>query len=391
MARVQLVATIVYSQLVMESMMRRINVSSKLRNTMSEFLWDRRGSLMILGSTFCFATGLLFCKLGRHHGVHAMWFVLGRCIWQTAWAGALVYWNDIDPMKAVQGRLLTVVLRASLSSFSNNVILYTQMFGSQLGLASVFFFSVPVYSTAGAHYLLGERAGLLEIGSVISGMVGIIFLAQPSEVFPATDREPDFFYTLLCFLAGGTASFGFVTMRKLKNVNFLPIALISGILGVAMASVPCLFVEFPTNAPWSVLLYLFGSGTMSFIELCLLNVGLQIEPASPTSVIRLFAPVLGYFFQWIVLSGEPDFYGVIGVLILTTTVMNMVVQCTTMKEAQAIFLPKDMLQHEREKIGLLTADIERENSGVEMTTIRNELRRDSYYSLAGENNEPDED
>src|SRR5690348_3532269 len=128
----------------MDRIMRTLNITPKIKTAASEFLWDRRGSLMILGSTFCFATGLLFCKLGRHHGVHAMWFVLGRSIWQTAWAGTLVYWNGIDPMKAVQGKVLTVLLRSSLSSFSNNVILYTQMFGSQLGLASVFFFSVPV-------------------------------------------------------------------------------------------------------------------------------------------------------------------------------------------------------------------------------------------------------
>jgi drug/metabolite transporter (DMT)-like permease len=207
-------------------------------------------------------------------------------------------------------------------------------------------------------------------------MVGIVLLAQPPELFPdSATADPGAFYTLLCFLAGSTAAFGFVTMRKLKTVNFLPIALISGCTGIAMTSIPCLFVDVPAHIPPSVLLYLFASGFLSFVELCLLNVGLQIEPVATASVIRLFAPVIGYALALAFLDGREDFWALVGVTILTGTVLSTVLRSTTLKDARAAFLPQELLQQDTDKIALMAADLDEKPDDLEMVPVA------SYHSL----------
>lgn len=301
-------------------------------------LYARRGALMVLGSAVAFATGALFGQLSHVAGVWPAWFVLGRCVLQTLWTLALMWWYDIEPFEDLGDKLGLVLVRALFGSFSSNIVLYTQLMGLQLGYATVFFFSVPLYTLVAGHYVIGEKAGALEIACVLMGMAGVVLIAQPSFLFPRTEPEPGWDYAVMCLLAGSTAAFGYIARRRVKSVNSLPIVLIGGLMGIAMMIPPCLYVRLPIDAPPKTILYLLCAGTMLFVDICLTNVGLQYEPASHASVIRLAAPVIGYGFQTLIMRKPPDPAGVAGTLIVAAVVVLMIARSTTSEDLHVPFL-----------------------------------------------------
>ncbi|XXQ29893.1 EamA domain-containing protein [Plasmodiophora brassicae] len=259
--------------------------------------------------------------MAHANGALPIWFViLGRSFVVTVWAALALIWVRVSPVQSIRvGFRGLVFIRATLNAIGHNVLLFVTMRGVQLGLATVLYFTTPIFSFVAGYALLRERVSCRDTMAALMAILGVVLIAQPDMLFVGDHDAPETWYAILCLGAAFSSAGGMVAMRRLTTINFLPIVLVSGLIGILASIIPCVFPPWPKGKTVTrALLYVAGAGTTTFAELSLLNAGLQIVPAGRCAVLRVFTAVVSFILQCTVQDGlTPDVFSVLGVGIVS--------------------------------------------------------------------------
>ncbi|SPQ93460.1 unnamed protein product (mitochondrion) [Plasmodiophora brassicae] len=262
---------------------------------------QRHGNWLILGSAVMFACSTSLATMAHANGALPIWFViLGRSFVVTVWAALALIWVRVSPVQSIRvGFRGLVFIRATLNAIGHNVLLFVTMRGVQLGLATVLYFTTPIFSFVAGYALLRERVSCRDTMAALMAILGVVLIAQPDMLFVGDHDAPETWYAILCLGAAFSSAGGMVAMRRLTTINFLPIVLVSGLIGILASIIPCVFPPWPKGKTVTrALLYVAGAGRCA--------------------VLRVFTAVVSFILQCTVQDGlTPDVFSVLGVGIVS--------------------------------------------------------------------------
>jgi len=165
---------------------------------------------------------------------------------------------------------------------------------------SLFFYVMPVWVAAGAHFLIpGESLNRNKLGGLSLAVIGIA-LALSGDLGNA---QKDAWIGVLLALVGGMfwASIALVSRLKLQNVSSEMNLLYQLGVSAVVLTVAALFVGSPIREPDLAIILIF-----SFQVVFIVSIGfllwfwvLAIYPISNMASFSLLSPIFGVFFGWV--------------------------------------------------------------------------------------------
>jgi drug/metabolite transporter (DMT)-like permease len=193
-----------------------------------------------------------------------------------------------------------------------------------------------------AHLLLGEPYSKLDFATALLGLLGVVFVAQPSSVFGGSG-EP---IAPLAVLAGlGTAcasSMAYVSARMIgPSEDPLVITLWFGVLGALCAPLLTVAVEGGfMAAPSAAAAWLqVAAGLVGFFGQIFLNAGLSMAPVGPSSVMRYSELVFALVIQTLLLLDPPNALKVLGSLLVCSSVISTLYKARAKAHAELVAPP----------------------------------------------------
>jgi drug/metabolite transporter (DMT)-like permease len=161
-----------------------------------------------------------------------------------------------------------------------------------LAEATVIHFTNPLFVAIAAPFLLGERVGPRELGGVVLGMIGVIFVAQPALLFGGagvTLSPLGVGVGVLGAVFGASAS---IVVRKLRTEHPLVVVFHFPLLVVPL-TLPFVIPVWVTPTPREWLL-LLAVGLVTQIGQLKMTEGLKLEPAARASAISYVQIVFSF-------------------------------------------------------------------------------------------------
>lgn len=182
------------------------------------------------------------------------------------------------------------------------VLLFMALDYTTVSRASIFFYSMPVWVTLGAHFLIPGEGMTRMKAAGLALSVGGVALALSSNAAPATDRA--LLGDLMCLLAAlgwaGIALMARTTAfsKSSPEQQLLYQLAVSGPLMIALAFALGDTVRAPDASLVGILLFqsfiVVACGFLTWFWV------LSIYPASDMASFGFLAPVFGVFFGWLV-------------------------------------------------------------------------------------------
>ncbi|CAG7833423.1 unnamed protein product, partial [Allacma fusca] len=179
----------------------------------------------------------------------------------------------------------------------------------------VIYHSSPVFVTVMAHFLLGEKIGLISVSSALLTLVGVVAIAEPPLLFGG-ERFDSFTLTGAAFAVGillCDTSIVIVT-RSMREVNFALMLLVYGVLGMVQSLVisKVLFgLPLPIITFQIFLISLYVAGG-AFLGEMLVILGLKFEKAGTVSSVRASEISFSIFLAFLIHGVRPDNWSIIG-------------------------------------------------------------------------------
>ena len=119
------------------------------------------------------------------------------------------------------------VFPRALFGYLSSMGQFISIFMLPLSIAVVLYFTQPITSSIITYFLLGEKMSWLQIISIVSSMIGVVFLCCPQVIIPSlrendtvlaarAEEFPDFNKGVAFALCGSVSSgFAYFTMRKI--------------------------------------------------------------------------------------------------------------------------------------------------------------------------------
>lgn len=201
-----------------------------------------------------------------------------------------------------------------------------------LAEAVLFIYAAPVFVPALAHILLKEHINRRAIYAAVIGLIGLLFLANPSR----TDLSHAHFSGLLSTLLGAAA---FVSVRRLSLTDpairtvFL-FTLLGTVLAVLTSSQSIIESAHQlTSRDYSLLI---GTGLVTTLAQWMMSKGYSYGPASVLAPFSYFTIVFGGILGWIIWQERPSLAFLAGtLLVLSAAAINIKTKATQREKNHA--------------------------------------------------------
>ncbi|KAF9433655.1 hypothetical protein BGZ76_009162 [Entomortierella beljakovae] len=269
--------------------------------------------------------------------------VLFRGIIQTILGVVACRYLNVSPFGNKGVRLL-LFFRGLAGSFGLGFFFYA-LSVMPLADATVIFFLGPVFTAILGRIVLKEPFGPLDALASTVSMIGVIFVAKPSAIFPQEpsppsgdgpkdqlmlmlqqrDGDDDRIYGALAGLCGAMcAAVAYVLVRKIgrQGAHSMQHVTYFGVVSTVVSTIGLYTLQGGYVAPTGSLMWsgLVALGVSAFFGQILLNSGLQLAPLGPGTLMRMNDIVFAFFFQITIQHETPDVFSVIGA--------TLVIACT---------------------------------------------------------------
>jgi drug/metabolite transporter (DMT)-like permease len=260
---------------------------------------------MAVGAFWFSIMGLLVKIAGRR--LDSMEIVLFRGIITLGLSWWALQRLGLSPW-GTQRRLLLV--RGTLGSIALMCFFYS-ILHLPLGEATLIQNMNPVFATVLAAVILKEHLRAPEVICLVTSLIGVVFIAQPTAIFGA-DTTPasllDVGIALMGALASGTA---YTLVRKMRTtehplvvVFYLPLLSVPISLPFALAA-----WRWPNAVEW---LLLIGVGITTQLAQVSMTRGLQLERTARATTIGYLQVAFAVAWGAIILGEIPDFWTLAG-------------------------------------------------------------------------------
>ena len=197
-----------------------------------------------------------------------------------------------------------------------------------IGDTSVISYSTPVLVTILAHFMLGERAGLLSFIVAFTTLVGVVIVAKPPMLTGATS------FTSGALLGTGLAvasllcgSIQIILTRRVRRVHFAVLTISVGLIGLALSGTLMFYfqdfvyprLDFHSGATEAF--YVAGLTVTSFLGQMSIILALKFEQAGPVALIRTSDVVIGFLLQFAFMHVLPEWTSLLGGTIVVCGVL----------------------------------------------------------------------
>ncbi|KAJ2003755.1 hypothetical protein GGI04_002854 [Coemansia thaxteri] len=223
------------------------------------------------------------------------------------------------------------MMRAVFGSIGH-LLYYLALGHLPMGIATVLFFTNPLFTALLARYMLGESFGHRHRMLAAAGMAGIAMVILPFSVvvLPLFGFFSSYLVWSLCALLGAASvALAYVSIRKAGSaVHALVHVTYFGVVGAASSVVVALVTsELPHHWHWTFnptdVALVVGVGTAAFAAQLLMNRGLQLAPAGPAVMMRNTDIVISFVLDAVMYHTVPGITSLIGAVVITGSVIGM--------------------------------------------------------------------
>lgn len=212
-----------------------------------------------------------------------------------------------------------VALRAMFGFATLNCYFYA-VIHLPLADATVIYFIHPVLTAIAAAVVLGERMGWREVASVALSLVGVIIVARPGFLAPATGGL-DPFAVGIAVTAAVFSTGSWVTIRSIRHDPPILIVFYFSLLTVVLAF-PMMLVDMvrPSPAQWTAILL---AGVATHVAQLSFTWGLRLERAGRATAVSYVQIVFAALLGWILFAEVPDGWTALGAAVIVGSTFRL--------------------------------------------------------------------
>ncbi|KAG0175469.1 hypothetical protein DFQ28_000773 [Apophysomyces sp. BC1034] len=288
------------------------------------------GLFLMALSALGFSTMSLFVKIGAA-SFPSFEMVFARSVVQLFFGLAGCAVLNVNPLGRTEVRKW-LVFRGLVGSIGLALFFYsiTQL---PLADATVVFFLGPTFTAILAAAILGEAFTLFDGVCSILCMAGVVLVSKPQFLFgdgghggPSNGLQR--LIAIAAALVGAMMSaVAYVTVRKIgKGAHFMVHVVYFGLMSTLISFFGMFaFQEVVKPSGWHDYFILLLVGLCAYIGQCLLNLGLQLAPAGPGTLMRMNDVVFAFLFGIFILHEYPDSFSILGACLIVgmTTALGL--------------------------------------------------------------------
>lgn len=290
------------------------------------------GIIYVAGSALMFSLMSLFVSLSASTEQHISSFEIltVRSIIQSlcAFISCVVYKQN--PFGNT-GYRLWLLARGIVGIVSMSCLYYSV---TALGVAdaTVLFFISPIWAILLARCLLHEEMTMFDLCCAIGSIIGCIFVARPSFIFPSTDPQTTqindgmtrSFAVFIALCGSFLSGMVYILIRQIShNAHPQQLVFCTGFAGVIYGPLALYFLQpYIPPSQWNMdtTVYMALVGVCAYIGQCLFNSGVQREKAGIASITRNLDVVFVFLWQITILQQSINIMSIIGAVIMTCSV-----------------------------------------------------------------------
>ncbi|KAI8319164.1 hypothetical protein GQ54DRAFT_293300 [Martensiomyces pterosporus] len=282
---------------------------------------QRKGLALSALSALAFAIMSLLVRVLNDQGFSALQIMAWRSGVQAVVAVSACHMIGVHPLRVDGGwkRFKWVLSRAVFGGVGH-LLYYAALGNLPMGIATVLFFTNPLFTAMLAYWLLKEEFSSKHQWLSLSCLLGIMLIVKPttgSVVSP---------WSFCALLGAASSALAYVSIRLAGNsVHAMVHVVYFGIVGAVGNTLASLLLgeswQLPVSlAGWSAVV---GVGLMAFLAQFLMNWGLQLANAGPVVMMRNSDIVISFVFDIFIYHTVPGITSMLGAAVITASVISM--------------------------------------------------------------------
>lgn len=190
------------------------------------------------------------------------------------------------------------------------------------------FINVPLTALF-AHFLLKEPYGIIDVGTGLLCMLGVVFISQPPVIFGNLDNHSSpisWIVIIVIFLGSCCSAMAYITIRTIgSGVSPLTVVLWFSLVGTVFAPILAFALQSFTDLTTLTSVQsglILGIGFCGWVGQILLNRGIALSPVGPATVMRYADVVFALIFQSTLLHDPPGGLKLFGVFLIMSCVVG---------------------------------------------------------------------
>ncbi|KAJ2392751.1 hypothetical protein GGI05_002593, partial [Coemansia sp. RSA 2603] len=261
----------------------------------------RRKGLGLAGlSAVAFAAMTLLVRMLSDQGFTALQIMAWRSIVQTLAATATCLAMGVRPLHVTQGwKTFRWVLVRAVCGGLGHLLYYAALGGLPMGVATVLFFTNPLWTALVASQALGEAFDRRAQRLSLACLAGIALVVVPSSPLVLLLGVGACVWSLAALLGALSVAVAYVSIRLAgRSVHPMVHVVYFGIVGAAGSAAVSLGVVGETwrwpDKSVGAWMMVGGVGVMAFVAQYLMNWGLQLASAGPVVMMRNIDIVISF-------------------------------------------------------------------------------------------------
>ncbi|KAJ2873358.1 hypothetical protein GGH93_003297 [Coemansia aciculifera] len=293
----------------------------------------RKGLGLAALSAAAFAVMTLLVRILSDRGMSSLQIMVWRCVVQTI-AAVLVcrIFLGISPLRVSGGwkRFRWVLVRAVFGSVGH-LLYYVALSKLPMGIATVLFFTNPLFTALLARLMLGESFSSRHSSLAALCLAGIALVVLPIPFTPLGFLfDGSLMWSLCALLGAATVALAYVSIRKAgvavhAMVHVTYFGAVGAMGSLALAAATGELYSWQAILPNTALDYILvvGVGLAAFAAQFLMNWGLQLAPAGPAVMMRNSDIVITFILDAVLYRTVPGLVSMFGAVIITGCVISM--------------------------------------------------------------------
>lgn len=296
------------------------------------------GLILMAGSSLTFSiVSLLVSLLVTDFPVYQIVSIRFFMQWGCA-ALTLIYQGE---KPCFEYRNLSPMIARTFFGIVSMVTFYMALKHFPMASASVIRFTSPAMVVVLARVLYKEPFGWTEAASTIVSTVGVVFVAQPTFLFGAHQKEATSatvgggsgtssqtgIAIGLAFCAAVAAAFAFLGIRRVNRVQPMVTTFVFSLAGF-LTIFPTAFIvggmKWPTSVGQTILL--MSPGVVGWLGQFFMCRSLQLEAAGPATMMRYLDVAFAYIFQIWIEKRSVDWISPLGALLVVSGAAIIAIQ-----------------------------------------------------------------
>ncbi|KAJ2719231.1 hypothetical protein GGI07_005340 [Coemansia sp. Benny D115] len=298
---------------------------------------QRKGLFLGALSAIAFAAMTLLVRTLSDAKMSSLQIMFWRCIVQTPVAIAACLTMGVQPFRVKHGwrRFRWVLMRALCGSIGH-LLYYVAIAHLPMGVATVLFFTNPIFTALLAYFILDEPFTKRQRGLTLGSLAGIALVVMPLNPLMLLTGLGGFLslWSLSALLGALSVALAYVSIRLAGRVVHPMVHVVYfGIVG-AIGAVAAAWAKgeltgwqwwaLPQGSSASVIaISIVGVGVMAFLAQYLMNWGLQLASAGPVVMMRNADVAIGFVLDAVLYHSVPSMGSVLGAVIVTACVIMM--------------------------------------------------------------------